>query len=352
MAIARRAIGPLASVVGPALSALVLLAQPARGEPCAPRAELAGDAEAVANVTVELERLGVEATTEHGRAASPRCPVIVAVVEIDRGGGIAVAVRDSARRSEGRVVSDAVLAAVWIDSWLRDDFGAHEPLDTPMGPSATQATATLSEPGSVFERFAATAAFTQTWTDDSTQWSGVNVAGCVNVAGFCLGARAAFGAQDITVNATGAARRDLSVLATASYSFALGRVSIAPELGLGAGQLTTSRIDGCKTAMCDPSDPMCVMAPPPMCTEPGTVYVGDGLEATTYTPRVAAALRIAIPLFEHIWLDGSASFTLAPFGHHDPYQSPNMMFADDSLALPGDPLYGAQLGIGLRVGAP
>ena len=105
--------------------ALVLVAsaaQTGRAQPCAPRAELGGDAEAVAKVAVELQRLGVDASTDPLKRTPTKCPVIVAAVELDESGGIAVAVRDGAQRSEGRVVSDPALAAAWIDSWLRDDF--------------------------------------------------------------------------------------------------------------------------------------------------------------------------------------------------------------------------------------
>jgi len=351
---------------------LGLLGQTSSAEPCVPRAQLGGDAEAVAKVRVELERLGVEAsTTAATTQAAVRagdCPVIVAMVELDRDGGIAVAVQDAARRSEGRVVSDAALAAAWIDSWLRDDFYvALEQSELPLPssgplrerpPSETPAISARTEgSASALEAFAVTAAFTQTWTADNTWWSGGGVAACVRAGGFCFGVRGGFAAQDLNLNATGAARRDLSVLAIASYAHALGRMVVAPELGIGAGQLTTSRIEGCKVQMtCDPSDPTCVatMPPPPACSsDPGTIYVGDDFSATAYTPRIAAALRIAVPLFDHVWLDGLASFALAPFGHDDAYKSTNAMLAlDDTLALPGNPLFGVQLGIGLRVGSP
>ena len=114
-------------------------AQTAGAEPCAPRAELGGDAEAVAKVAAELQRLGVDASTDPmKRPARTSCPVIVAAVELDRGGGIAVAVRDSSQRSEGRVVSDAALAAAWIESWLRDDFTAPSPPEVmPLAPPST-----------------------------------------------------------------------------------------------------------------------------------------------------------------------------------------------------------------------
>src|SRR6187551_969565 len=114
-----------AARVALALSLVASAVQTGQAEPCAPRAELGGDAEAVAKVAAELQRLGVDASTDPmKRPARSSCPVIVAAVELDRGGGIAVAVRDASQRSEGRVVSDAALAAAWIDSWLRDDFSA------------------------------------------------------------------------------------------------------------------------------------------------------------------------------------------------------------------------------------
>ena len=76
--------------------------------------------------------------------------------------------------------------------------------------------------------------------------------------------------------------------------------------------------------------------------------------ATTYTPRVSAALRIAIPLFDHVWLDGLAAATAAPFGHGEDYGAASdgtMLPNSASFPLPGDPLLGIQLGVGLRVGA-
>jgi len=100
------------------------------------------------------------------------------------------------------------------------------------------------------------------------------------------------------------------------------------------------------------------MPPPAMC-EPapnanGLVYVGDGLDESSYTPRLALALRVAVPLFNHVWLDGLASFTFAPFGHRDDYGGPAMP-GDPSLfpyPIPGEPGTTVQLGVGLRVGAP
>jgi hypothetical protein len=178
----------------------------------------------------------------------------------------------------------------------------------------------------------------------------------VRVGGACIGARFGYATQTVSADLTAAAKRDLSLLATASHSYELGRMSIAPELGIGIGRLTTSRLDSCKDPMCDPNtDPtMCPVMPTPCEGDPGTLYVGDGFSATTYTPRLSIALRVAIPLFDHVWLDGLAAAVAAPLGHSDEYAtSPDgtTMTNAGELPLPGDPLLGVQLGVGLRVGA-
>ncbi len=353
-----------------AIAALVSAPRMGTAGPCAPRAELDGEPIAVERVADELGRLGVTVAS-----AAPGCPAVKAVVSLDRDGGIAVAVRGAAQRSEGRVVSDAALAAVWIDSWLRDDLDGWSapPPARRVAVVETTSTPVLAPPSdvtpvaparSVFERFAISFAYEQAWTDDGSSWSGGNIAACVRVGALCIGGRARGAWQpELKTDVSAAERSDLSVLATASLPIDLGNMFIAPEVGLGVGQFSTRRIDGCKPTMipdpnCDPMDPMCVMPPPTMCdpTAPGAanglVYVGDALDETSYTPRIALALRVAIPLFRHVWLDGLASYTIAPLGHRETYgaaapNTPTMLFG-----LPGEPGTGVQLGVGIRVGAP
>ena len=76
----------------------------------------------------------------------------------------------------------------------------------------------------------------------------------------------------------------------------------------------------------------------------------------SYAPRLAAALRIALPLFDHVWLDGIASYTYSPLGHVAAFPSIDKVAGPpDELAkraLPGEPSGALQLGIGLRIGAP
>jgi hypothetical protein len=323
---------------GALLATLVAAMQTASAEPCAPRAHLDGDAEAVARVTAALTSLGIAV----GPKTDARCPVVVAAVELDRGGGIAVAVRDATNRSEGRVVSDAALAAAWIDSWIHDDFAPELPADPPSAAPGTiiaiapHDAAPVAAP-SVFDRFAVDAGYVSTFAFDGSTGAGFSGGACVRVGDICLGARVAYsqlGVQD-------ASRSDVMATATASWSRSVGSMRISPELGAGVGRMTT---DACPVPPpCDPTTMMCPMMPP--CDQ-------VGLHQTSYTPRLTGALRVSVPLVSHVWLDGTAALALAPFGHSDPFPGmmPNASGAMGSIA--GEPDAAAQLSVGLRVGLP
>jgi hypothetical protein len=142
-------------------------------------------------------------------------------------------------------------------------------------------------------------------------------------------------------------------------------MSVAPEVGVGLGRIATDRIEGCvvkPSMMCDPTDAPCLNMPPvPSCTDPNSpnaklAYVGDNFHAATITPRVSAALHIALPLFEHVWLDGFAQVMLAPLGHTTDFSSTQPAAANGNITgdatLPGEPTTVLQLGIGLRLGMP
>src|SRR5512139_3900475 len=93
----------------------------AGAEPCPPRVALAGDGEAIARVGEELGRLGVSIASADAAPLRDGCPTVRAQVGLESNGRIAVAVQGATSGSEGRVVSDAALAAAWIDSWTRED---------------------------------------------------------------------------------------------------------------------------------------------------------------------------------------------------------------------------------------
>ena len=96
---------------------------------------------------------------------------------------------------------------------------------------------------------------------------------------------------------------------------------------------------------------------PGTCDNPNAIKVGDNFHAATFTLRASAALRVAVPLFDHVWLDGFAGVMLAPLGHTGSYPfnkatDPPPPIPPDQLTLPGEPTVGFHVGVGIRVGAP
>ena len=80
------------------------------------------------------------------------------------------------------------------------------------------------------------------------------------------------------------------------------------------------------------------------------MYTGGSFDAETWTPRAAASLRVAVPLFDHVWLEGTAAADLT-VGAHGPFMgAPDA--AGNVVTVPGEPSAGITLGVGLRVGAP
>ena len=274
--------------MGRSFSILVALAGTAAADCPHPHATLDGDPAAVASVTIELVKLGVDV----GPPIASTCKSVSATVRLDRD-QIAVAVKTGSQ-SEGRTVSDAALAATWIDSWLADDdFGG--PMFQTKLASARVVTAnpdviaTLDAPRAQADLgIAVSAAFDQAWMFDGSRWTGVTGGVCAQVGAFCVGARGRYAAESELFRQTAASRTDLSVLATASYEKRIGRAKLMPELGLGLGRMSTTRIDGCRHVQtCNPEmDPNC-MEPPPdedcIARDPEHAYtldVGDSLKVT------------------------------------------------------------------------
>ncbi len=344
---------------------LFALAAPAAAEPCPPHAQLEGDPAAIASVTVELVKLGM---TVSGEPSS--CKTVVASVELGREGGLAVAVKHGTQ-SEGREVNNAVVAASWINSWAVDDLEPSRALDVASlrpDPAAApdvrhdQPESTAST--SPLDHFAVNAALDQAWTFDGARWSGISAGACARIDGFCVGARVRYGAESELVGQTAARRTDLALLATASYPTQLGRFELVPELGLGVGQMTTSRLDGCRhVATCNPQDQGCVQPPQDddcIHHDPEHAFalaLDDHFSQSSVTPRISASARLAVPLGNHVWLDALAAVMLSPFDHGAAYEfpmteAPPFGVPRDQLALPGEPLGTFLVGIGLRVGTP
>jgi hypothetical protein len=345
---------------------LLLAAAPAAAEPCKPHAQLEGDAAAVASVTAELVKLGVVV----GSAAPTGCKTVFAAVELGRDGGLAIAVK-TGTQSEGRTVSDAVVAASWIDSWAADDFAPPQPAANgffDLRPARVQPDvdeANIWRDVKLYPPIgiSVSAAVDQAWTFDGTRWTGITGGACMSLGSWCFGARARYATQEILVGQTAAARSDLSGLVTASYTKQLGRTQLIPELGLGLGRMTTARVDGCRRPpTCDPHDTGCMVPPIDMdCVDrdPDHAYaldLNDHLHAATVTPRAAATVRLAVEIADNFYLDGIAAVTLAPFGHGAPYGLPPgattpFGVTSEELALPGESIGTFELGLGLRWGS-
>ncbi|HEV7557159.1 MAG TPA: hypothetical protein VGO00_16945 [Kofleriaceae bacterium] len=333
---------------------VAIVARDVSAEPCVAHVHLAGAATAIDKVTGALRQLGVPVGP-----AQAGCRTVEADVEIDpTDDRISVAVQ-MAGRTEGRVLSDPAMAAAWLDSWVRDDdaISASDAAPPPAPPSIHVA---VSPPAAsrFLDRTSLSVDYEQGFTDDGSSWTGGSVSACVRIGEFCVGARArARFESSLTVNLATASRNDLSAMATASRAFAIGRIVASPELGVGVGRMSTSRVD-CVPAMnpngtcTDPNDPTCQQMPQLCIDAAGNkIYVGDNLHGITYTPRFAAAMRLALPLFDRVWLDALAEITFAPFGHSDVFAA-HGTGDDPELSLPGEPTRAVQLGIGLRVGAP
>lgn len=338
-----------------AIAIVCLDAAPAAAD-CLPAADLAGDADIAAEVARALSRLGVV----HGEFDGA-CAAITATVHRDAA-GIAVTVRDARGRIEGRVVADPRTAAAWIESWVHDDAA-------PLWSATPVVVALVTPPALVVDEVAAETTAPpdrSRWrpsvavhlgrdlASDGSDWDGVGVAACLRFGDLCVGAAGRHVRNTGFSHTGGLTSYDRSATifaATAAYRLRLARVVIAPELALGAGWTTTRRDE--------PPEP-CIGPDGMLCD--GAIHIGDGFGARTMAPRIGAALTVAIPLTDWMFLDGRLGAEAAPGAHvdphrHDPNTNPtdptNPIPADDPLLdLPGEPSWAWTAAIGIRAEVP
>jgi hypothetical protein len=149
-------------------------------------------------------------------------------------------------------------------------------------------------------------------------------------------------------------REQMEFLATAELPLRLGLLRLRPSLFAGGGWLSTER------ASCSDRMP---------CATPS-----DGFKIGRLSPRLGAQLGITVPLASWFLLDAGSSFDLAPLSRSSP-SFPNgvqhcavdeptcwllpppgtppqsgMTLPRAVYALPAEPLYTFQVGVGLRVG--
>lgn len=334
---------------------------------CTPSADLSGDADVAAEVARALARLGVVFAEADGA-----CPAVRATVTADPA-GVAVTVRDDRGRIEGRVVADAHTAAAWIESWASDDAAplwAATPEVPPPAPAPVEV-AIVTPPSTVARdevrviaprtstRWRVPAIAVRVGRDlasDGSAWDGAGAGACLGLGKLCVGVSGRY-ARDAGFSNTGGLtaydRTATSMSATIAVRAAVARVVIAPELAIGVGATTTRRHE--PDASCVDASGMALCPDQPL-------YIGDGFEARTYAPRIAAALGVQVPLTGWLALDARVGAEAVPGAHTSPHVADAQVMPPDPTApvvpgdplldLPGEPGWAWTAAIGLRVEAP
>lgn len=352
----------------------------------APTASVSGGPEA-GDVARALRARGV------GDAAKACAAVRVTVGTTER--GLEITVHGADGRDARRRVSTPEMAAVWIDSWVRDDAvapllpvpapaphttAAAMPAESSRAPGAPP----LSPPSDAVPRrhtsaprhwlsLGASADFLS--GDEGSSSRSLRASACVAAGPLCLGldgryAQASWLAPED--NMTQVRRRGADLTATVSWPVAVGRAVLSPAASVGLGWMRTEKNwpgnitdpppcgpDGsgcCDPATdpncCDPADPNCVPPPPPYTTV-------DHYASDTFGVRVGGSLSLTLPVTDNIAVELNAGVELMPTAHRDavdPYAADradptkNPPPPDPLTMLPGEPGRYTWLGLGVRVG--
>ncbi len=268
---------------------------------CPPAALLDGDDGARQRLAAELEHRGVTVAPPIG------CPAVRVDVTAT-GDGIRVAMVDPQGRSAQREAASTSVAAAFVESWSRSDLSEPllelPPLPGPRPPRGS--------PLSVIARM-------ETGLDsDAGGWLGVGAGACFWVGPVCLGPEAALRGQPLAAGGEHPQVRRAGVdlvLAAGLRGLRAGRVVFFPALGVGMGWMRSDSADPSRTA------------------EP----------ARHSGPRAQAALALAVPVGQRLWLEARLSATLMPFGRGE--DRPNL-----PELLPNDPWGLFSAGLGLRWG--
>ena len=280
--------------------------------PCPPAARIAGDAELGHAVVLELSILGVAS-----QEIPPSCPAVEVVV-VRSGEAVAVSLRDSAGRQAAEVVTDASVAAAWIESWvhpeIRDPLLAarSEPhLSAAGGVAAAEVKVVTRAPAArparlAYHGLSLATAGEMTSASDGSDWRALSASLCARFGILCAGLTAR-GADNRGVSMDGGTtevnRWELSLAATLSASLALGRMRLIPSVGLGLAYSQTGRGagSGCYGEI-DPSGQVC--EPP--------YAIDDDFAAWSFGPRAEVGLAGAFPIAGPMSLTLGVAMSFAP----------------------------------------
>jgi len=345
----------------------VLAVRAATADPsCPPAAHVAGDAELGHAVVLELSILGV-ASAE----VPAGCPVAEVLVE-QSGEGVAVTLRDGAGRQAVQVVTDAQVAASWIESWVHPEIGA--PLLAARGAPAaattpevdvTAASAPAARPGRfAYRGLTLGAAAEMVSASDDSDWRGLSASVCARFGVLCAGLTGR-GADNRGISMDGGQtevnRYQLELLASVSASLAIGRMTLVPSVGLGLAYEETGRAGGASCVdMIDPSGLVC--EPP--------YAIDDGFTAYSVGPRAELGLGGSFPIAGPLSLTLGVAMSFAPMARSEPAEpdyaveyfaalngtdpdmppvepSNQLLFAEESYTLPAEPSRMTRISLGL-----
>lgn len=284
---------------------------------CPPAARLAGDPELGHAVALELSILGV--ASQEIPAGCPAAEVVVA----RSGDAVAVSLRDTAGRQAAEVLTDASVAASWIESWVHPEIGA--PLLAARTASVEDATAAAASDAAVVRSAPARprgrfgyrgltlgAAGEITSASDDTDWRALSVSMCARLGVLCAGL-VARGADNRGHSADGGTtevnRWELSLAATLSAEIELGRMRLVPTAGVGLAYSETGR--GAGSPCLYESDPSGQVCEPPYA-------IDDDFVAYSLGPRAELGIAGAFPIAGPISLTLGVGMSFAPMARGEP----------------------------------
>jgi hypothetical protein len=336
-------VGCAASAPGPAIPAVGASRVDGREDSwprCARAARLTGDPALAAAVEAELARLGVE--------AGSGCAAVR--VRISRAAhALAVDLRDDLGGRARRIVSNAEVAASWIQSWLYPEIAAPL-LAVRAGPSPAVRAGPSLAPADLRRAKArsspslsATVAADRVQANDGSLWRGLTAVSCARFRWACLGVSGHLADNRDFWPSTSRSKVDrwsAEVLSTVSVPVVLGRLVLEPRVGAGIGYLQTVRSGACACG----------------------VAVDDDFAPARFGPRFATGFHALFAVAGPVSITATASLSFAPFAHDHsmmpeyasnffqrgvvPPSGPLVNNAE-YYSLPGEPYRALRLGIGL-----
>ncbi len=315
----------------------VASADPAPTAVCPPAARVTGDAELGHAVVLELSILGVASAD-----IPARCPAVEVMVARS-GDAVAVSLRDRAGRVSAEVVTDASVAAAWIESWVHPEI--REPLlaarttsapaagaiDAPAAEVSAAAAAPARRGPLAYRGLVLGAAGELTSASDGSDWRALSASLCARFGPLCAGL-AGRGGDNRGLSADGGFtevnRYELSLLATLSASLELGRMTLMPSAGLGLAYTQTGRGGG---ASCSGE-----VTPDGQVCEP-PYRIDDAFSAYSVGPRAELGVAGAFPIAGPLSLRLGVAMSFAPMARSEPVTPDYAAEYFDAIENGGDP---------------